>query len=140
VPRLAATFAFLFAIPVFLTTGCERQAAVENANIDVVNRRQEQAQKRGAKDPTVEDGLAPKEVESVLGLPTKSVEGKTVREFRREISFVTWTYEKNGQNIELSFIDGKLQGKVPKFGEKLDPEAPLHMKKKKAPVAEAGAE
>jgi hypothetical protein len=120
-------------------TGCEQQVAVENPNIDVVNRRQEQAQKRTSRDQSVEEGLTLKEVESVLGLPQKSTEGKTVREYRREISFVTWTYEKNGEHIELSFIDGKLQGKVPKFGEKLNPQAPLHMKNK-TPADKAGAE
>ena len=122
-------------------TGCEQQVAVENPNIDVVNRRQEQAQKRTSRDQSVEEGLTQKEVESVLGLPQKSIEGKTVREYRREISFVTWTYEKNGEQIELPFIDGKLQGKVPRFGEKLnpqDPQAPLHMKNK-TPAEEAGA-
>lgn len=144
--RFAATLTLLSALSTVLLSGCEGRVAVDNSNIDVVNRQQEQAKKRGQRDQgedageqVVEEGLTIKEVEAVLGSPQKATEGKTFREFRKEITFTTWAYERNGETVELSFIDGKLQGKVPRFGEKMNPQAPLHMKKQK-PAPAGGAE
>lgn len=124
---MAATFTLTILAPLLAFTGCEKRVSVEN--IETVNRQQELVTKRAGSVEQVMEGLTMKEVESVLGAPARIVQGRKVpREVVKEFSFTTWTYKQDGQKIELSFIDGKLQGRVPKFGEKIDPQAPLHMK------------
>ena len=123
-------------VPLFAATGCEKHVVAEN--IEVVNRQQAVAEKRESKLENVQEGLTMKEVEAVLGSPTEVRTGKVTRTVEKEFDFATWTYREDGpigkdgkpmvQEVELSFIDGKLQGKVPKFGEKLNPVAPLQMK------------
>ena len=107
-------------------TGCEKRVSVEN--LETLNRQQEVAMKRAGRLEQVTEGLTMKEVESVLGAPEKVMQGKIGVEVKKDFALTTWTYRQDGKKIELSFIDGKLQGRVPKFGEKIDPQAPLHMK------------
>ncbi len=110
--------------------GCEQR--VSSGNIDVLNKQQVQAQKRARSSESTDEGLTMKEVEAVLGTPHKVTQGKVKRDVVKEFSFATWTYEQDGQRIELGFVDGKLQGSVPKFGEVQDDRAPLSMKPKPA--------
>lgn len=125
---MASTIISYTLVALLAFTGCEKR--VENANIDVVNRQQEAAQKRPREVENVDEGLTMKEVQAVLGSPDKVHESKEkiVREVRKVFAVTTWVYRQKGEEVELSFIDGKLQGKVPHFGDKLDPQAPLHMK------------
>lgn len=124
-PVLSLALAIVF--PMLIISGCEKRVSADN--VEILNRQQIQAQKRVKRVEGVAEGLTMKEVEAVIGAPTAVVNGKVQREVVKEFDFVTWTYEQDGQTIELSFVDGKLQGPVPKFGEKLDPKAPLLMNK-----------
>lgn len=126
VSRMAATFTLTILAPLLAFTGCEKRVSVEN--IETVNRQQEVAAKRAGRVEQVQEGLSMKEVESILGAPDKVAQGKIGVEVKKDFALTTWTYRQDGKKIELSFIDGKLQGKVRNFGEKVDPQAPLHMK------------
>ena len=110
--------------------GCEQR--VSPGNLDVLSKQQAQAQKRAQSSESSDEGLTMKEVEAVLGAPQKVSQGKVKRDVVKEFAFATWTYEQDGQRIELGFVDGKLQGTVPKFGEVHDEVAPLSMKPKPA--------
>jgi hypothetical protein len=132
---MAAKLALCMLVTLFASTGCEKR--VEGANIDVVNRQQTAAQKRPSTVENVQEGLTMKEVEAVLGTPDGVKVGKLSLPVQKDFVLTTWTYVQDGKEIEVSFIDGKLQGKVPRFGEKLEPEAPLHMKNGKSKGPEA---
>jgi hypothetical protein len=123
---MATKLTLFLLVPLFAATGCEKHVVAEN--IDVVNRQQTVAEKRESKLENVKEGLTMKEVEAVLGSPEEVRAGKVTRMVEKEFDFTTWTYREGDQTIEVSFIDGKLQGQVPKFGEKLNPVAPLQMK------------
>ena len=123
---MATKLTLCMLVPLFAGTGCEKHVVAEN--IEVVNRQQTVAEKRESKLENVQEGLTMKEVEAVLGSPTEVRTGKVTRTVEKEFDFASWTYREGDQMIEVSFVDGKLQGKVPKFGEKLNPVAPLQMK------------
>jgi hypothetical protein len=126
---MAAKHTLCMLVTLFASTGCEKR--VDSANIDVVNRQQTSAQKRPSTVENVKEGLTMKEVEAVLGAPDAVKMGKLSVPVQKDFNLTTWTYKQDGKEIELSFVDGKLQDKVPRFGEVLEPEAPLHMKKGK---------
>lgn len=139
---MAAHLASLVVIvPIFLLTGCDKR--VSDQNIDVLERQQVAAQKRPSRMETVDEGLTMKEVEAVLGVPDRVAHGKVQRPVVKEFDFTTWIYVRDGTAIELAFVDGKLQGKVPKFGEQLNPQAPLKrngVAAKTEPAPDAAAE
>jgi hypothetical protein len=123
---MAAKLTLCMLVSLFASTGCEKR--VESANIDVINRQQSAAQKRPSAVENVQEGLTMKEVEAVLGTPTAVKTGKLSLPVQKDFAITTWTYRQDGKEVELSFIDGKLQGKAPRFGEVLESSAPLHMK------------
>lgn len=123
---MAAKLALCMLVTLFASAGCEKR--VESANIDVVNRQQSVAQKRPTALENVQEGLTMKEVEAVLGLPTETKTNKLPVTVQKDFVLTTWVYRQDGKEVELSFIDGKLQGKVPRFGETPDSKAPLKMK------------
>src|SRR5688572_13095929 len=123
---MAAKLALCTLAALFASTGCEKR--VELANIDVVNRQQKVAQKRPSAVENVQEGLTMKEVEAVLGSPTEVRTGKLSVPVQKDFVLTTWTYRQDGKEVELSFIDGKLQGNAPRFGEELESTAPLKMK------------
>lgn len=127
---MAAKHTLCMLVTLFASTGCEKR--VESGNIDVVNRQQTVAQKRPSTVENVQEGLTMKEVEAVLGSPTQVKTGKLSLPVQKDFVLTTWTYRQDGKDVELSFIDGKLQGSVPRFGEELQPKAPLQMKNSKA--------
>jgi hypothetical protein len=131
-PAAPALFpALLGCIAVFASAGCERRISAEN--IDAANKLQDAAQQRKSKWPGVNEGMTEKEVESILGQPELRKAGKSVEINQPvEIPTTTYIYRQDGQTIELSFLDGKLQGSIPHFGENVDSKAPLHMLKKEA--------
>ena len=135
VSLVAAKHTFCMLVTLIASTGCEKR--VESTNIDVVNRQQTSAQKRPSTVENVQEGLTMKEVEAVLGSPDGVKVGKLSLPVQKDFSLTTWIYRQEGKEIELSFIDGKLQGKLPRFGETLESQAPLQMKNGKTNGPEA---
>ena len=115
-PRVAARFtiATLFSMLVF--TGCERR--LSSANIEVANRQQEIAAKRTSRNAQVKEGLALKEVESILGQPVRVEMEKRPILVQKNLEVTRWFYEQDGRTLELVFVDGNLQGRIPSLDEK----------------------
>ena len=114
---------FALSLPAFASvfSGCEKRIAP--ANIDTVNRMQAAAERNMR-------GLTPKEVESVLGQPTKveSVIFKREVKEMREIPGERYIYRQDGKDIVLNFVNGKLEdSKVLQFDAK-KPESPDDVK------------
>lgn len=110
-----------------VVAGCEKQ--ISDESIELANKLQESAQQRKSRWPGISEGMTEKEVESILGQPMERRTGEPVTINQPvELPTVTYIYRQNGEAVELSFLDGKLQGRIPKFGEKLDQKAPLSMK------------
>ncbi len=107
---VAKIFVFtLFSMLVF--TGCERR--LSSANIEVANRQQEIAAKRTSRNAQVKEGLALKEVESILGQPVRVETERRPVVVPKNLEVTHWFYEQDGKTIELVFVDGNLQGKIP---------------------------
>lgn len=88
-----------------------------NANIDAVNseyKRTKDLNEKGNK----EVGVSPKEVESVLG-PPRFVESHKVQleTQKKELELTRYTYEQDGKQLVLHFLDNKLISEVPHLGE-----------------------
>lgn len=96
-------------------TGCERR--ISSANIEVANRQQEIAAKRGTRSAQVKEGLSLKEVESILGQPVRVEMEKRPILVQKNLEVTRWYYDQDGRSIELVFVDGNLQTKVPTFGD-----------------------
>jgi hypothetical protein len=88
---------------------------VTNQNITAVNEQFEAMEKSGK-------GLSIKEVESIMGPPTRvetfPIEMRTVK----ELPGVRYYYKQGDTTVELHFIDNKLIRRVMKFGEHLPEE------------------
>ena len=96
-------------LPIALTlTGCGPR--VTNANIDAVNREYDAAERSGK-------AVTLKEVESILGQPTRAVSFPSEKPSVKELPGARYYYEQDGKTVELHFIDGKLIRRVPHFGE-----------------------
>ena len=78
--------------------------------------------------------LSIKEVEAILGQPTRQETYQIEQQTVREMPMVRYYYVENGQTVELHFIDNKLQNRVVHFGEKPPSDAPLHMPPKPNPA------
>lgn len=78
--------------------------------------------------------LSIKEVESILGQPTRQETRHIEQQTVRELPLVRYSYVQDGREVELHFIDGKLQNRAVRFGEKAPDKAPLQMKP--SPTAE----
>ena len=96
-------------------TGCERR--ISSANIDAANRQQEVAIERTRRSAQVREGLTVKEVESILGHPTRVTAEKRPILVQKNLELTHWYYEQDGKTIELLFVDGNLQQRIPQFGE-----------------------
>ena len=95
-------------------TGCERR--LSSANIEIANKQQEIAAKRTSRNAHVTEGLALKEVESILGQPARVEMEKRPILVQKHLEVTRWFYEQDGKTIELVFVDGNLQGKIPQLG------------------------
>jgi hypothetical protein len=84
---------------------------VADRNIDALNRLYEAAERTGKT-------LSIKEVESVLGQPTRSEAFPIEMHTTKELPGVRYYYEQDGRIVELHFIDNKLIRRVQRFGEK----------------------
>ena len=94
-------------------TGCERR--LSSANIEVANRQQEIAAKRTSRNAQVKEGLALKEVESILGQPVRVETEKRPILVQKNLEVTHWYYEQDGKTLELVFVDGNLQGQIPQI-------------------------
>ena len=96
-------------------TGCERR--ISSANIEVANRQQDIAAKRASRSAQVKEGLTLKEVESILGQPVRIETEKRPILVQKNLELTHWYFEQDGKTIELLFVDGNLQRKIPQFDE-----------------------
>jgi hypothetical protein len=98
----------VFSTAVFALCACGPR--ITNANIDVINKEFDQAEK------LKKGGVSPKEVESVLGQP-KRIETATLplETQKKEIDVARYYYEQDGQTIELHFFDNRLISRVPRL-------------------------
>jgi hypothetical protein len=104
------------ALPLSLAIGlsaCGPRLA--DRNIDVVNRLYEQAEK-SHKD------LTTKEVEAVLGQPTRVETFAIEMQRTRDLPVVRYYYQQGDQTVVLHFVDNKLSKHVGHFGETPAPE------------------
>ncbi len=105
--KTALIFALSVAAFAPLFSGCEKR--IETANIDTVNRMQSAAEKSGR-------GLSAKEVESVLGQPTRVEKLTLTRSEKREFAAERHYYIQDGKETVLHFVEGRLSNDVNQFG------------------------
>ena len=83
---------------------------ITNANVEVVNKQRRALEKVGK-------GFSPKEVESILGQPSRQESTKLPLETqKKEVEVVRYFYDQNGQTLELHFVDNKLINDVAPWG------------------------
>lgn len=101
-------FRLLLTLPLAGLTACGPK--VTNQNIEALNKQFDTVE-RSSK------AMSLKEVESIMGPPTRvesfPIEMRTVK----ELPGVRYYYEQDGQTVVLHFIDNKLIRRVLKFGE-----------------------
>ena len=112
--RTVVNLAILTLFSMLVFTGCERR--LSSANIEIANKQQEIAAKRTSRNAQVKEGLALKEVESILGQPARVEVEKRPILVQKQLEVTRWFYEQDGKTIELVFVDGNLQGKIPPLG------------------------
>jgi len=112
---MVAKIAVISMVWMLVFTGCERR--ISSANIDVANRHQEIAANRVSRSAQVKEGLTLKEVESILGQPARVEVEKRPILVQKNLELTRWQYDQDGKTIELLFVDGNLQRKIPQFGE-----------------------
>ncbi len=80
---------------------------ITNANIDVVNTEFQAAESAG------KGAVSPKEVESILGQPTR-IETKILplETQKKEVEVLRYYYKQDGETLELHFFDNKLISRV----------------------------
>jgi len=100
-------------VSMLVFTGCERR--LSSANIEIANKQQEIAAKRTSRSAQVKEGLALKEVESILGQPLRVETEKRPILVQKNLEVTHWYYEQDGKTVELVFVDGNLQGRIPTF-------------------------
>lgn len=112
-------------------TGCGKR--ITNANIDAVNSAFDRVEKSGRSE-TGEKGVTPKEVESILGVPTRVETFKMEVQTRKPVvEGVRYIYEQDGDNVTLHFVDNRLISKAPHFGETEAPGAEEKISEKSQP-------
>lgn len=83
---------------------------ITNQNLEAVEGQRVNLEKIGK-------GISPKEVESILGQPTRSETAKLPLETqKKEVDVVRYFYKQDGEEIALHFVDGKLISPVQDFG------------------------
>ena len=96
---------------------------VTNQNIDALNQQYDAAEKAGK-------SMSIKEVESVLGQPTRAETFPIEMQTTKELQGVRYYYHEGDQTVELHFIDNKLIRKVTHFGA----QSPGEAEKRKTPA------
>jgi len=99
----------LFTSLIFVVTACGPR--ITNDNLIVVEKERTGREEFGK-------GISPKEVESILGQPTRSETTKIALETqKKEVEVVRFYYEQDGAQLALHFVDGKLISPVPRLGQ-----------------------
>ncbi len=102
-----------------------------NRNIEALNAQFQAAEKSGK-------NLSLKEVEAILGHPTREESFPIEIQTTRELQGVRYYYQVGGQTVELHFIDNKLIRRVPRPGEAAS-ESDRRTMPKTAPATPAAA-
>jgi hypothetical protein len=88
---------------------------ITNQNLEVVENQRLGLESLGK-------GISPKEVESILGQPTRSEVTKLALETqKKEVEVVRYFYQQDGEEIALHFVDGKLISPVQMLGKPAGP-------------------
>jgi hypothetical protein len=91
---------------------CACKPEIKVSNIEAVNARHEAAQS------STRSHLSPKEVESILGQPTRIERTELELETqKKQIPVTRYYYEQGGKSLEVHFIDNKLVSKIPNFSD-----------------------
>ena len=102
---MPASIALLFTALAFAACG----PRITDANLTVVEN------ERTGREALAK-GISPKEVESILGQPTRSETTKLALETqKKEVDVVRYYYVQDGAELALHFVDGKLISPVPKL-------------------------
>jgi len=123
VRTLLSTVRPMLASALFLTLSLGFSACgprVTNRNIDALNRQYDSADKAGK-------GLSIKEVEAILGQPTRSQSFPIEMQTTKDLHGVRYYYEEDGKTVVLHFIDNKLIRRADRFGDPLPEDADLHL-------------
>ena len=108
-------FTATFSLLLFAFGACGPR--ITNQNVAVVNQQKTALEKVGK-------GLSPKEVESILGPPTRIEKFEIPLETRKPtLDGVRYFYEQGGQTLDLHFVDNKLISTVPELSAKKGREA-----------------
>lgn len=84
---------------------------ITNANLGEV-------EKERTTRETLGKGISPKEVESILGQPSRSEFTKLPLETqKKEVDVVRYFYQQDGEEVALHFVDGKLISPVQMLGQ-----------------------
>ena len=103
--------AFTAVLSIFVVALSACGPRLTNRNVAVVNQQRLALEKAGK-------GLSPKEVESILGQPSRIETFKIPIETQRPfLDGVRYFYEQNGQTLNLHFVDNKLISELPSFSE-----------------------
>ena len=111
-------FTATFSLLLFAFGACGPR--ITNQNIAVVNQQKSALEKIGK-------GLSPKEVESILGQPTRVEKFEIPLETRKPtLDGIRYFYEQGGGTLDLHFVDNKLISEVPQITEtkKAEPKVP----------------
>ncbi len=83
---------------------------ITNANLNEVERERTTRENLGK-------GISPKEVESILGQPSRTESTTLPLETqKKEVEVVRYFYQQDGEEIALHFVDGKLISPVQMLG------------------------
>ena len=103
--------AFTAVLSIFVSALSACGPRITNQNVAVVNQQRAALEKVGK-------GLSPKEVESILGQPSRIEAFKIPLETQRlTLDGVRYFYVQNGETLELHFVDNKLISELPKLSE-----------------------
>jgi hypothetical protein len=100
----------LLAIAMALS-GCGKR--ITNENIDALNQQLDRVENAAARDGKIK-GISPKEVESVLGQPTRVETFKIPLETQKPLlDGARYYYTQDGETVVVHFVDNKLISRVP---------------------------
>lgn len=101
---------FFFIVLALAISGCGPR--ITNDNLQVVDDQRVKLDGTGK-------GLSPKEVESILGQPSRQEMTKLPLETqKKEVEVIRYYYVQDGEEVLLHFVDNKLINEVPRFGMK----------------------
>ena len=110
-------FPALIAVIAVSVAGCGKR--ITNSNIEAVNKRLAAWESGTIPSDSRTKGITPKEVESILGQPTRIETFKIPLETQKPLlDGARYYYEQDGQTVEVHFVDNKLISRVPHWEDK----------------------